>query len=197
MGAGACRTFRNVSEPPVFREAIVKRLSRKGGRPGWKGQGGPGRERGLTLLDVMISVAVLSIGILALNTMQVTAVKENVTAGNITGAVSAGKERLEFLRALPYDHELLRDLDTGKDLPANERAERLRRPLPPSPNPQIPDFRRYPPEHQARQGKYTVCWNVEDDLLEPGTKSVDIIVAWTEGATRRWVLLEHVIPEAF
>ena len=156
----------------------------------------PDPESGLTLLEVMIAVVVLTVGILALNAMQVSAIRVNSAAGNLTKAVSAGQGWLESLLGLPYDHEALRDVDMDNHASNQERRESLRRPLPPLPEPAIADPATYKPEHQIRRGKYLICWNIEDDLLVPRTKSINVVVTWREGAVPRSVLLEHVISES-
>jgi len=152
-------------------------------------------ESGLTLLEVMVAVVVLTVGILALNAMQVSAIRVNSAAGNLTKAVSVGQEKLESLLGLPYDHEALGDVDVDNHASNQKRRESLRRPLPPLPEPAVADPATYQPEHQTRRGKFLICWNIEDDLLVPRTKSVNVVVVWREGAVPRSVLLEHVISE--
>ena len=152
-------------------------------------------QSGMTLLEVMVAAVVLSVGILALNAMQVSAIRVNRAAGNLTRAVTVGQEWMESLQALPYDHQALGDVDVDDQSPDHARRESLRRPLPPLPSPAVPDPVNYQPEHSSRRGRYRVHWNIEDDLLAPRTKSVSVVVVWREGAVTRSVLLEHVIPE--
>ena len=49
-------------------------------------------QSGFTLLEVMVAVVVLTVGILALNAMQISAIRVNRAAGNLTGAVNIGQE---------------------------------------------------------------------------------------------------------
>ena len=53
-------------------------------------------------------LAIFSIGILAVATMQITAVKGNSSARRVTEAVALAENRIENLLKLPYDHD---DLD--------------------------------------------------------------------------------------
>jgi prepilin-type N-terminal cleavage/methylation domain-containing protein len=64
------------------------------------------RERGFTLLEVMISIAILSIGLLAIASMQVRAVEGNASADRLTEGTNWGQDKIEELMALPYTQAL-------------------------------------------------------------------------------------------
>ena len=70
--------------------------------------------RGFTLIEVMISLAIFSIGILAITGLQISSINGNVSARMQTEATTLAVERLERLIALPYNHE---DLDPGNHPP--------------------------------------------------------------------------------
>ncbi len=59
-------------------------------------------QKGMTLVEVLVAVAILSIGILAIASMQKTAVMVNMRAFDITEAATLAQSRLEFLMSLPY-----------------------------------------------------------------------------------------------
>jgi type IV pilus assembly protein PilV len=63
---------------------------------------------GFTLIEVLIAMAIFSIGILAVGTMQLSSAHLNAAAGMQTEATNLAVERIESLAVLPYDHE---DLD--------------------------------------------------------------------------------------
>ena len=67
-----------------------------------------GSDPGFTLVEVLIVVAIFSIGILAVASMQITAVKGNASARRVTEATALAENQLEILLELPYDHN---DLD--------------------------------------------------------------------------------------
>jgi len=74
-------------------------------------------KKGFTLIEVMITMVVLLIGILAMTLMQVQAIKGNSTAFSRTTANSIALTFLEELRRLPFDDTNLTagtDLDAGK-----------------------------------------------------------------------------------
>ena len=60
------------------------------------------REQGFTLLEVIVAIAVLSVGLLAVATMQTTAIKGSVGAYRVTEATSAARGQLEYLLSRPY-----------------------------------------------------------------------------------------------
>jgi type IV pilus assembly protein PilV len=59
-------------------------------------------ERGLTLLEVMIALVILSIGLLALSGMQITSIKANGSGFKSTTAVSLADQRMQQLKNLSF-----------------------------------------------------------------------------------------------
>ena len=59
-------------------------------------------ERGFTLVEIMVAVVVLSIGLLASASMQLSAVHVNSSANGMTAATNLAQSRLEELMALQY-----------------------------------------------------------------------------------------------
>ena len=64
--------------------------------------------RGFTFIEVLVALAIFSIGILAVASMQIQSVNLNAKARVQTEATTLAVERLERLKMLPYDHA---DLD--------------------------------------------------------------------------------------
>ncbi len=60
-------------------------------------------EGGYTLLEVLVAMSIFMIGILAIATMQTSALKSNSTSGGITEAVNAGQAWVEQIMAEPFD----------------------------------------------------------------------------------------------
>lgn len=148
----------------------------------------PCKDKGFTLIEVMIAVGTLALGILVVGSMQVSSVESNSLAGNMTEAITVGENTLERLIGLPYTHNDL------VDTPNNDGAAQLRNPLPPLPAPSIPDIGARAPEYQIQQGQYTVCWNVADNLAVGNTKTINVIVIWRQGSEDKAVLLEYIRP---
>lgn len=82
-------------------------------------------QTGFTLIEAMVAMAVLTIGILALYAMQVSAIQGNSTASQITRAATDGANNLENIFAMDYVADL-KDLDgdgTGADLAPNDGVD--------------------------------------------------------------------------
>jgi type IV pilus modification protein PilV len=60
-------------------------------------------EAGFTLIEVLFAVAVLAFGILAVSSLQGSAVRGNLMAFNRTEAVALAQTQMESLMALPYE----------------------------------------------------------------------------------------------
>jgi prepilin-type N-terminal cleavage/methylation domain-containing protein len=68
-------------------------------------------EKGFTLLEVIVAISILTIGLLGVASMQVSAIKGNTLAFGITEATSWASDQIEKLIVLPYDHADLQDTD--------------------------------------------------------------------------------------
>lgn len=66
---------------------------------------------GFTLIEVLIAMSIFAIGILAVGSMQVSAINKYAGARNSTTVVTMAKDRVEELTGLAYDHA---DLDAGE-----------------------------------------------------------------------------------
>ncbi len=64
----------------------------------------------MTLVEVLVAVAILSVGLLAIASMQQTAVMVNMRAFDITAAATIAQSQLERLSSLSMDHP---DLNEG------------------------------------------------------------------------------------
>lgn len=112
--------------------------------PGINNEGN--KKGGYTLMEVMIAMAIFTIGFLALGGLQVRYTHNNARARMITESTALADSTLSRLQALPFHH---RDLD-----------------------PSIGWHQR--PAKNA--GSYRVRWRVKADLPVKGTKTVSIMV---------------------
>jgi type IV pilus assembly protein PilV len=60
-------------------------------------------KKGFTLIEVLIGLIILSVGILAIAGMQMTAVRGNFFSHYLTQASYVGQDRLELLNNMPVD----------------------------------------------------------------------------------------------
>ena len=64
-------------------------------------------DEGYTLIEVLIAIAILSIGLLAIATMQVSSIRVNDTARRMTRRATIAQDRLEYLMSVKYTHAVL------------------------------------------------------------------------------------------
>jgi type IV pilus assembly protein PilV len=137
-----------------------------------------GNEKGFTLLEVIVAISILTIGLLAVASMQVSAIRGNASAYGITEATSWAADQVEKLIILPYEHEYLQDTD-GDGSAGLEDA-----------NEATDDNPNHPPTH----GKYKVYWNVAVGDTANGTKTVNVIVTWADHGIQKRVSMRNIIP---
>ncbi len=68
-------------------------------------------EKGFTLVEVLVAIAVLTIGILAMQMMQGQSIDSNSTSGNISEKSMLAAAQIEQILNLPYNDPLLADTD--------------------------------------------------------------------------------------
>lgn len=140
-------------------------------------------EGGFTLIEVIIAISILSFGLLAVATMQVSAIRGNAVAEWDTEATTWAGDQLENLACLDWDDALLQDTDgdgvnglddTGFDNDPGTAGDGDQAPV--------------------VQGRYTIQWNVADNVLIGDTKTVHVIVTWTDRGVGKRVTLRRAIP---
>ena len=72
-------------------------------------------EGGFTLIEVIIAISILTVGLLAVATMQTAAIQGNFFAYRTTEATTLAQDRLEYLLSLPYGDADLQDGDDQSD----------------------------------------------------------------------------------
>ncbi len=144
----------------------------------------PLTEKGFTLVEVMLALAVLTIGIMSMFAMQATSIKGNVSASTITTAANYSADRIEKIFAMDYDDlkdneaadgiagagDGLNGLDHDTDATADGK----------DPNP---------------PAGYEIYWNVAEDEPMPFTKSVNIIAVRTNRGEAKRVVFEYIKAE--
>ena len=80
------------------------------------------REGGFTLIEVMVAIAILSFGILAVATMQTSAMRANFRGYRVTEATTLAQDRIEYLITQPFD-DLVAGLDQADPDPDNPRSD--------------------------------------------------------------------------
>ena len=61
-----------------------------------------GLNTGFTLVESMLTLAIMSVGLMALAKLQITALRGNALSRNMTTAVSIAEQKIEQLKNTPY-----------------------------------------------------------------------------------------------
>ena len=140
------------------------------------------KEEGFTLLEVIVAISILTIGILAVASMQISSIRGNSLSSGITGGTTWAGDQVERLMALPYDGPLLQDTDGDAAAGLNDTGF--------DDDPDTQDDA----DQQAIEGRYTIYWNVADDTPITNTKTINVTVTWTDHGVQKSVSLQRVIP---
>jgi type IV pilus assembly protein PilV len=123
------------------------------------------KDEGFTLIEVLIAISIFAFGLLAVATMQLSAIRVNSTAGQITTRITWAQDKIEELMALPYSDPWLEDLGdppSGTDTAGNAHQETI----------------------SEGSVNYTILWTVTDDTLITGTKLITVTVTGRGKTTR-------------
>ena len=131
------------------------------------------KDRGFTLLEILIAISILTVGLLAVASMQISAMRANTFAGGVTEGTTWTGDQLEKLLARPYDDADLNDTDGDGAAGLDDTG----------------DDADYPPEDR---GRYTVCWNVAVDAVTNNTKTISVIAIWTDHGVSKRVSIQHI-----
>jgi len=140
--------------------------------------------KGFTLIEVLIGLAIFSIGILGVAAMQISATNGNSSAGRITSNITWAFDRVEELMALPYTDAALSagnhsvtagNLTTDSDGIDNDSDGGI--------------------DEAGETGTISLQWTVTDDMPMNRTKTIQITVTRTGPGGVRTVTLTQVIPE--
>ena len=71
-------------------------------------------QNGFTLLEVLIALAIFSVGLLAVNAMTTRVIKSNYQSRNLTTAVDLAQNKLDALKAGDFDSIVVAS-ETGLD----------------------------------------------------------------------------------
>ena len=124
-------------------------------------------EKGFTLIEVMIAMAVFAIGILAVGSMQLTAAQGNTASGKMTTAATIAQNQMEQLISLAYDDPSnLNDTNGDGTAGLNSNTAGTADHADPA-NPV--------------NGQYFVYWNIAADNPIRNTKTIEVIVTWRNG----------------
>lgn len=141
-------------------------------------------EGGFTLLEVIVAIAILCFGILAVASMQVASIRGNALSGGLTAANTWAGDMIEKLTRLPWDDPQLQDTD-GDGANGLDDTDF-------DSDPGTPDDADHLP---VTQGAYTICWNVAEGVAAPQTKTISVIVTWLDHGVEKRVSIRNIISQ--
>lgn len=142
-----------------------------------------GYEKGFTLMETMVAIVVLSVGLFAAASMQITAVDANSSANRYTNAITIAQSRIEELMSLEYNQsfsepELVSDaqMAAGHE-PFTDKSGNgawdLDEPYTDSNGNGIWDAAHLDPNPPSG---YTVSWSVQDNMPVNNAKHIRVYV---------------------
>ena len=138
-------------------------------------------QAGFTLIEVLIALAIFSIGILAVAAMQIRAANSNMAAGKTTGNITWASEKSDILLGQRYDAD---DLDASVALHA-----------PVSAADGIDNDRDGTIDEAGETGPVSIQWTVTQDTAVRDTKTVAITVTRTDSNPQKSVTVTQIVPE--
>ena len=129
-------------------------------------------KEGFTLIEVMIALVLLMVAMLAVGTMQITAIRGNAFGKEMQMAVVVGREVLERAMSAPYNNVVTGNV-TG--LPAFDMQENV------TPDPANPGF------------QYTRTWNVTNNTPFVNAATVTTTVTWDDTSGEHSITLNTII----
>ncbi|PXF60359.1 MAG: hypothetical protein C4B58_00550 [Deltaproteobacteria bacterium] len=150
-------------------------------------------EKGFTLIEILIAMAIFAFGILAVAAMQIKTIQGNSFAGGITGASSVAQNKMEELITLPFTDAQLDDIngdgDAGLDKPTKNEVLAAGNVLIAADG--VAGSPDYAQQITGPDGirNYYVYWNVSP--VGNSRKSIKVIVIWNERGMHR-VALSYV-----
>ena len=152
------------------------------------------KETGYTLVEVLVALGILSFGLLAVATMQVTAIKTNARARGLSQGVTLAQATAEELINLPYSDLVNLDADgdgTNQDADFDGNDDDggnfgLNDTVDGGGNVIADD------SQLNVNGRYNIYWNVAVNEPAANSTRIRVIVTWTERKKVKRISLDFV-----
>ncbi len=125
-------------------------------------------KRGFTVIEVMIAVAILSIGLLGVASMQMKAIRSNNLSDNVSCALTLAEDKMEELMWYDYFNPELEDVSDSN----NDDLSRI--------DEEWIDKQELNIDETGKRnaGHFHRVWNIADNRPIDDNKTVTVIVAW-------------------
>jgi prepilin-type N-terminal cleavage/methylation domain-containing protein len=153
------------------------------------------QEEGYTLVEVLVALGILGFGLMAVATMQVTAIKTNAKASGMSQGVTLAQAKVEDLMNLSYSAIVALDDDgdgtnqdadndgnddDGGNFGLNDTVD--------GGGSVIADD-----SELNVNGRYSIYWNVAVNEPAANSSRIRVIVTWTEKGKNKRVSLDFVM----
>ena len=153
------------------------------------------KEEGYTLVEVLVALGILGFGLMAVATMQVTAIKTNAKASGMSQGVTLAQAKAEDLMNLPYSAIVALDDDgdgTNQDADNDGNDDDggnfgLNDTVDGGGNVIADD------SELNVNGRYSIYWNVAVNEPAANSSRIRVIVTWTEKGKNKRISLDFVM----
>jgi len=153
------------------------------------------QEEGYTLVEVLVALGILGFGLMAVATMQVTAIKTNARASGMSQGVTLAQAKAEDLMNLSYSAIVALDDDgDGTDQDADNDGNDddggnfgLNDTVDGGGNVIADD------SELNVNGRYSIYWNVAVNEPAANSSRIRVIVTWTEKGKNKRISLDFVM----
>ena len=136
---------------------------------------------GFTLIEVLIGLSILTVGILGVASMQISAIRGNNFSDSTTTALILAEQKMEDLLSKNYDDGDLNNVNPDNDnildsltlIDHNERVDENG-------------------ETNNTRGYFRRIWNIDDDNPFNGNKTIRVIVTWPHNLNQHKVFLSSI-----
>ena len=144
------------------------------------------KEEGYTLVEVLVALGILGFGLMAVATMQVTAIKTNARASGMSQGVTLAQAKAEDLMNLSYSAIVALDDDgdgTNQDADNDGNDDD-------GGNFGLDDTTGA--DGSEASGRYIIYWNVAVNEPAANSSRIRVIVTWTERRIVKRISLDFV-----
>ena len=149
-----------------------------------------GKDKGYTLAEVLIALGILGFGLLAVATMQVTAIRTNARARGLSQGVTLAQAKAEELMNFSYS-ALIDTTGNGTDEDEGFGLNNTLAPADECTNDPVSDGF-WPNNPWDCTAQYRLFWNIAVDVPVADSKTVRVIVIWTERGKDKRIFLDFV-----
>jgi type IV pilus assembly protein PilV len=127
----------------------------------------PGREReaGFTLVEVIMAISILTVGILAVASMQYSAIRGNAFSQNLTESTDRVQDRIEKIMSRPYGTFTDQTGDGNAGLTDNTTG--------------TADY------NDTTDPEYTILWNVATNWPMTNLTTIQVIALWSDHGVQK------------